>query len=47
MNVSRKGKNDLACQFIEMDSGIRPPTLEYLRSLRWVNEVIYIPDIDL
>lgn len=47
MNVSRKGKNDLACQFIEMDSGIRPLTLEYLRSLRWVNEVIYIPDIDL
>jgi L-serine dehydratase len=47
MNVSRKGKNDLACQFIETDSGIRPLTLEYLRSLRWVNEVIYIPDIDL
>ena len=47
MNVSRKGKNDLACQFIEMDSGIKPLTLEYLRSLRWVNEVIYIPDIDL
>jgi L-serine dehydratase len=47
MNVSRKGKNDLACQFIEMDSGLRPLTLEYLRSLRWVNEVIYIPDIDL
>lgn len=47
MNVSRKGKNDLACQFIEMDTGIKPLTLEYLRSLRWVNEVIYIPDIDL
>jgi L-serine dehydratase len=47
MNVSRKGKHDLACQFIEIDSGIRPLTLEYLRSLRWVNEVIYIPDIDL
>jgi L-serine dehydratase len=47
MNVSRKGKNDMACQFIEMDSGLRPLTLEYLRSLRWVNEVIYIPDIDL
>lgn len=43
MNVSRKGKNDLACQFIEMDSSVRPVTLEYLRSLRWVKEVIYIP----
>lgn len=47
MTVSRKGKNDLACQFIEMDSGIKPLTLTYLRSLRWINEVIYIPEIDL
>jgi L-serine dehydratase len=47
MNVSRKGKHDLACQFIEMDSGIRPATLQYLQSLRWIQEVIYIPDIDL
>lgn len=46
MNVSRKGKNDLACQFIEMDSSIRPLTLQYLRSLRWVKEVIYIPGIN-
>ncbi|MFN5168620.1 MAG: L-serine ammonia-lyase, iron-sulfur-dependent subunit beta [Cyclobacteriaceae bacterium] len=47
MSVSRKGKNDLACQVIEMDSGIRPVTFEYLRSLSWVKEVIYIPDIVL
>lgn len=47
MSVSRKGKNDLACLVIEMDSGIKPVTLEYLRSLKWVKEVIYIPDIDL
>lgn len=46
MSVSRKGKNDLACLVIEMDSGIKPVTLEYLRSLRWVKQVIYIPDID-
>jgi L-serine dehydratase len=46
MSVSRKGKNDLACQFIEMDSSIRPITLEYLRSLRWVKEVIYIPEMN-
>ncbi len=45
MSVSRKGKNDLACQVIEMDSGIKPVTFEYLRSLSWVNEVIYIPQI--
>lgn len=47
MNVSRKGKNDLARQFIEMDSGIKPITLEYLRQLSWVKHVTYIPNIDL
>ena len=47
MSVSRKGKNDLACMVIEMDSGLKPVTLEYLKSLKWVKEVIYIPDIDL
>jgi len=46
MSVSRKGKNDIACMFIEMDSGIKPVTLEYLRSLSWVKDVIYIPDIN-
>lgn len=45
MSVSRKGKNDLACQVIEMDSGIKPVTFEYLRSLSWIKEVIYIPNI--
>ncbi|MFM7486873.1 MAG: L-serine ammonia-lyase, iron-sulfur-dependent subunit beta [Cytophagales bacterium] len=46
MSVSRKGKNDIACLVIEMDSGIKPVTFEYLKSLSWVNEVIYIPDIN-
>ena len=47
MNVSRKGKNVDACQIIEMDSGLEPLTLEYLNSLKWVHDIIYIPDIDL
>lgn len=47
MSVSRKGKNDLACHVIEMDSGLNPITLDYLRSLPWIKELIYIPDIDL
>jgi len=47
MSVSRKGKNDLACHVIEMDSGIRQITLDYLQSLPWIIEQIYIPDIDL
>ena len=46
MSVSRKGKNDLACLVIEMDSGIKPVTLAYLQSLSWIKTVIYIPDID-
>jgi L-serine dehydratase len=46
MSVSRKGKHDVACLVIEMDSGIKAVTLEYLRSLSWVKEIIYIPDID-
>ena len=46
MSVSRKGKNDVACQVIEMDSGLKPVTLAYLESLSWVKQIIYIPDID-
>ena len=46
MTVSRKGKNDIACQILEMDSGLRPITIEYLKSLSWIKKVIYIPNID-
>jgi L-serine dehydratase len=46
MSVSRKGKHDEACLVIEMDSGIKTVTLDYLRSLTWVKEIIYTPDID-
>lgn len=46
MSVSRKGKNDLACLVIEIDSGLKPVTLAYVRSLSWVKEVIYLSDID-
>ncbi len=46
MSVNRKGKNDRACHVIEMDS--KPPqvTVDYLKHLTWINEVIFIPDID-
>lgn len=47
MSVSRKGKNELACQVIEMDSGLKEVTLKYLESLSWIDHIIYIPDIDL
>lgn len=45
MTVSRKGKHDRACLIIEMDSELKPISLEYLKSLNWVNEVLYIPTI--
>jgi len=45
MSVSRRGKFDIACLVFEMDSGLKPVTLDYLRSLSWVKEVIYIPQI--
>jgi L-serine dehydratase len=43
MMVSRKGKHQTACHFIEMDSGVRDITLQYLRSLGWIRQVTYIP----
>lgn len=46
MLVSRKGKNEVARQFIEIDSAIKDITLEYLRQLSWVHRVTYIPTID-
>ncbi|MGF1533324.1 MAG: L-serine ammonia-lyase, iron-sulfur-dependent subunit beta [Bernardetiaceae bacterium] len=42
MSVSRTGKNKLACLVIEIDSAISELTLNYLRSLNWVQEMIYI-----
>ncbi len=45
MSVSRRGKADVACLVLEMDSGMKPVTLDYLRSLSWVKEVIYIPKL--
>lgn len=45
MSVSRKGKNDVACHFVEMDSGIREITLAYLKSLKWVRNILYMPPV--
>ena len=46
MFVSRKGKNDAARQFIEMDSPIKDITLAYLRQLSWVHHITYIPTLE-
>ena len=46
MSVSRKGKNDLACQVFEIDSELKTTTLDYINSLEWVIETVYLPVID-
>ncbi len=46
MTVARRGKHKGAKLVLEMDHGLRPLTVEYLSSLKWVEKVVYIPDID-
>ncbi|MGV3586904.1 MAG: L-serine ammonia-lyase, iron-sulfur-dependent subunit beta [Adhaeribacter sp.] len=46
MTVSRRGKNQLARQFIEMDTALKPLTLEYIRHLSWIKNITYIPNIE-
>jgi len=46
MEVSRKGKRDLACQVIETDSPPKDVTLNYIKSLKWVKEVVYLPIVN-
>jgi L-serine dehydratase len=45
MSVSRKGKNDFACQFIELDSQIRDSSFSYIKSIPWVKEITYVAPI--
>lgn len=47
MNVSRRAKNELARQFIQTDTGLKPITLQYLNQLSWIKKITYIPNIDL
>lgn len=46
MTVSRRGKNQIARQFIEMDTALKPLTLEYIRHLSWIKNITYIPNVD-
>jgi L-serine dehydratase len=43
MTVSRKGKNQTACLIFEIDSELRPLSLEYIKALPWVLDVVYVP----
>lgn len=42
MTVSRKGKNDVACHFIEIDTPLEDLTARYLESLKWVQQITYL-----
>ncbi|GEO06778.1 L-serine dehydratase [Adhaeribacter aerolatus] len=46
MTVSRRGRNQEARQFIEMDTALKPLTLEYIRHLSWIKNITYIPNIE-
>ena len=46
MSVSRKGKEQDACHFIDMDSAPTKEALAFLASLPWVLELIFIDGID-
>jgi L-serine dehydratase len=41
--VSRKGKHDDAKLIFELDDPLTAETLAYLRQLKWVKDVVYIP----
>ena len=43
MTVDRRAKNQTAKLVIEMDSELRPLTLDYIRSQSWIQRVDYLP----
>ena len=45
MTVSRKARNDLACLILEMDSGPKQISIDYINHLNWVRRTWYIPQI--
>ena len=46
MTVDRSGKRGLAKLVFELDAAIRPLTLQYLKSLHWVEEVVYLDKVE-
>lgn len=47
MTVDRRAKNQTAKLVIEMDSELRPLTLEYISSQTWIHNVNYLPLIQI
>lgn len=47
MTVNRSGKNDRAKLVLEIDHELRPTTLEYIQTIPWIHDVIYLPEVDV
>jgi L-serine dehydratase len=47
MTINRNGKKGMAKQVVELDSALRPLTLEYMRSIKGIKDIIYLPELDL
>lgn len=47
MTVNRSGKNDRAKLVIEMDSHLKEITLLYLRALNWVQDIVYLENVEI
>lgn len=47
MTVDRKAKNQSARLVIEMDSELRPLTMEYIQSQHWIHGLTYLPLIGM
>lgn len=45
LTVSRRAKDDLALQVYELDEPLRPESLSYIQTLRWVERVWLIPPV--
>lgn len=45
MTVSRKGKNDLACLILEMDSAPKDISIQYIDHLSWVKKTRFIAHV--
>ncbi len=45
LTVGRTARNDMACLIFEIDSPLRPLTIDYLRDLAWVRRVRYIKPV--
>ncbi|MCS7161965.1 MAG: L-serine ammonia-lyase, iron-sulfur-dependent, subunit beta [Bacteroidia bacterium] len=45
LTVSRRARQDVALQVYELDEPLRPASLEYIRSLEWVQAALLLPPV--